>query len=89
MSSCSDSLSRMRSTAFSPKIVGKIDTRKSISLVPNRSLMRPSCGTRRSEMSRFDMIFRREMIAGSRRLGGDSISCSTPSMRKRMRNSFS
>ena len=35
------------------------------------------------------MILIREMIAGSWRLGGDSISCSTPSMRNRMRNSFS
>src|ERR671925_189293 len=51
--------------------------------------MRPSCGTRRSEMSRFAMILRREMIAGSRRFGGASVSWSTPSMRNRMRNTFS
>ena len=33
-SSCRDSLSRIRSTAFSPKIVGRTETRKSTSRVP-------------------------------------------------------
>src|SRR3982750_4549741 len=49
MSSMSLSLSSKRMTIFSPNSVGRIDTRKSISLVPpspspNRILMRPSCG---------------------------------------------
>src|SRR5262252_3889506 len=41
-SSWSESLSRMRMTVFSPKIVGKVETRKSISRWLKRSLMRPS-----------------------------------------------
>src|SRR5213594_4586835 len=40
--------------------------------------MRPSWGSRRAAMSRFDMILSREMIADSSRFGGDSSSCSTP-----------
>ena len=35
------------------------------------------------------MILRRDRIADSRRLGGESISWSTPSIRKRIRNTFS
>ena len=35
------------------------------------------------------MILRRERIADSRRLGGESISWSTPSIRNRIRNTFS
>ena len=35
------------------------------------------------------MIFTREVSAASSRLGGVMISCSTPSMRNRTRNTFS
>src|SRR5437764_8588133 len=51
--------------------------------------MRPSWGSRRSAMSRFDMILIRDVMAASSRFGGDSISWSTPSMRNRMRKTFS
>ena len=53
------------------------------------SMMRPSCGSRFSLMSSFDMIFRREVMASFNFSGGDMIDCSTPSIRKRTRNSFS
>ena len=70
-------------------MVGSVETRKSISRWWYLSLMRPSCGSRRSAMSRFAMIFTREVSAASSRFGGPMISCSTPSMRKRTRNTFS
>ena len=57
--------SRIRSTTFSPNSVGQVLTRKSIDLVLDRlSLMRPSCGTRRSAMSSRAMTFRREEMRG-------------------------
>ena len=43
--------------------------------------MRPSCGTRFSEIFIFDMILKREMMAPCRRFGGESILRSAPSMR--------
>ncbi len=47
-------------TIFSPQIVGKTETRKSISRpLPSLSLMRPSCGRRRSAMSSDAMILMR------------------------------
>ena len=59
------------STTFSPKSVGRIDTRKSMSRLrprsTNRALMRPSCGSRFSAMSSRAMILMRETI-GSRNL---------------------
>jgi len=58
-------------TTFSPNSVGQTETRKSISLPPpSFSLMRPSCGSRRSEMSSEAMIFKREMIALRSFIGG-------------------
>ncbi len=61
-------------TIFSPKSVGRQDTRKSISLVApasaNRILMRPSCGSRFSAMSSFAMILRRDVIASRNFIGG-------------------
>ena len=61
-------------TIFSPKSVGRTDTRKSISFdVPwslYRILMRPSCGRRFSAMSSFAMIFRRDAIASRNFSGG-------------------
>jgi hypothetical protein len=74
-------LSRIRITTLSPCIVGMVETRRSISLPETLSLMRPSCGRRRSAMSSEAMIFTREITAAERRRGGDSTSCSTPSIR--------
>ena len=68
-------------TTDSPCIVGTVDTRRSISFPCTRSRMRPSCGSRRSAMSRLAMIFTREITAAEKRRGGDSTSCSTPSIR--------
>jgi len=57
-------LSRIRSTTDSPNRVGRVETRKSTTLfLPTRILMRPSCGTRRSVMSRFARILSREFKA--------------------------
>ena len=50
-------------TIFSPKIVGRELTRRSMVRFSTLILMRPSWGTRRSAMSRSAMIFRREVIA--------------------------
>ncbi len=69
-------------TIFSPKSVGSTDTRKSISRpLPIFSLMRPSCGRRRSAMSSEDMILIRDEIAFFILRGGRISSLSTPSMR--------
>ena len=61
-------------TIFSPKSVGRQDTRKSISRVAplsaNRSLMRPSWGRRFSAMSSLAMILTREVIASRNFIGG-------------------
>ena len=82
MSSCRFALSRRRMTIFSPNSVGRTETRKSISLsLPILSLMRPSCGRRRSAMSSDAMILRREVIAFRSLSGGRISSWSTPSMR--------
>ena len=74
MSSISLSLSRRRRTIFSPKSVGRQETRKSISLVApsaaKRILMRPSCGSRFSAMSSFAMILMRDVIASRNFIGG-------------------
>ena len=69
-------------TTFSPKSVGRTETRKSMSrFLPSLSLMRPSCGRRRSAMSSFAMILMREMIA-LRIVSGRPIALrSTPSRR--------
>ena len=74
-------LSRMRSTIFSPKSVGSVDTRKSITLPLNFSLMRPSCGTRRSAMFSCAMILKRLTSAARSLIGGFITSCSAPSTR--------
>ncbi len=61
-------------TIFSPKSVGRHDTRKSMSLeLPlsaYRILMRPSCGSRFSAMSSLAMILMREVIASRIFIGG-------------------
>ena len=75
------SLSKIRITMLSPWFVGRHDTRKSISLVPTFDWMRPSCGTRCSEMTMPAWIFKRAMTGACSRFGGDFISCNIPSMR--------
>ena len=55
--------SRIRNTTFSPHKVGKVFTRKSMALLlESFILMRPSCGTRRSEISICDITFNRAAI---------------------------
>jgi hypothetical protein len=44
---------------FSPSAVGRLETRRSKLRPPTRRNVRPSWGFRRSEMSMWDMIFRR------------------------------
>ena len=74
MSSINLSLSSRRRTIFSPKSVGRQLTRKSMSLVTplsaKRILMRPSCGSRFSAMSSFDMILMRDVTASRNFIGG-------------------
>ncbi len=82
-------LSRMRMTTFSPRVVGSVLMRKSTFRFRTMARMRPSCGRRRSEMSRFAMIFRRDTRAGCIVCGGDMTSKRTPSMRYRIRIFFS
>ncbi len=78
--------SRIRSTTFSPNKVGQVLTRKSIDFVFDRlSLMRPSCGTRRSAISSPDITFRREEMRGVSLTGGEATERSMPSMRRRTR----
>ena len=74
-------LSRIRITIFSPKIVGRVETRKSTTLFFIFSLMRPSWGRRRSAMFRSDRIFTREVMAAFIFMGGFIISRSVPSSR--------
>ncbi len=74
MSSISLSRSSRRMTIFSPKSVGSTETRKSISFgwpfSLKRILMRPSCGSRFSAMSSFDMILMRDAMASRNFIGG-------------------
>ncbi|MNT03209.1 hypothetical protein D3C86_1656090 [compost metagenome] len=96
MSSLSDEDSRIRITIFSPNSVGSVETRKSIAFSmtslaslslgsESSSFMRPSCGTRFSEMSRRDSTLIRVAILSRISSGGRATSCSTPSTRKRTR----
>ena len=61
-------------TTLSPNIVGSTLTRMSTGLPPTFSSMRPSCGSRRSAMSRFDMTLMRLAMAVARWRGGGTIS---------------
>ncbi len=63
-------LSSTRITIFSPWTVGKTETRRSKSLPLTLTRMRPSCGRRRSAMSRLLMILKREANASCICLGG-------------------
>ena len=82
--------SRIRVTTFSPNSVGQVLTRKSIArFFDRRILMRPSCGTRRSAMSRRAMTLRRATILIASCTGGSATSLRTPSKRVRIRKVFS
>src|SRR6266487_6636322 len=78
------SLSSRRSTTLSPCSTGTVETRTSTWRSCRRRRMRPSCGTRRSAMSRSAMILRRLTIAALRCAGGAGPSWRTPSMRYRI-----
>ena len=51
-------------TTFSPYCAGSVATRRSIGLSPTWVETRPSCGMRRSAMSRSERILMREVTAG-------------------------
>ena len=76
-------LSSNRSTARSPWALGKVLTRTSTARVPIRREIRPSCGSRFSEMSRSAMIFSREISAACKARLGRTTSRRVPSTRKR------
>ncbi|MCY1548720.1 hypothetical protein D9M68_848460 [compost metagenome] len=83
---CALAASRIRITIFSPHRVGMVLTRKSMDLVlDTRILIRPSCGLRRSEISRPAMTFRRAPMRLASWIGGLAASCRMPSVRKRTR----
>ena len=78
--------SRIRITIFSPNIVGKVLTRKSITRSgPIFSFILPSCGTRFSEMSSLEITLMRAASFSLIATGGEAISRSSPSTRKRTR----
>ena len=86
MPSLADDGSRIRITIFSPNSVGSVETRKSMArLLEITSFIRPSCGTRFSEMSSREMTLMREASLSLITSGGWVISRSSPSTRKRMR----
>ena len=73
-------------TVFSPNSVGRVLTRKSMVRVADRMRrMRPSCGTRFSEMSSLASTLMRETSLSRIDSGGIAWSRSTPSTRMRMR----
>ncbi len=57
-------LSSTRSTTFSPLMPGSDEKRRSTVRPCVATWMRPSCGMRRSAMSRLAITFSRETIAG-------------------------
>ena len=73
-------------TVFSPNSVGRVLTRKSMVLTGDRiRRMRPSCGTRFSEMSSLASTLMRETSLSRIVIGGWACSRSTPSTRRRIR----
>ena len=66
--------SSTRSTTLSPNCVGSVETRRSTGRPAMVVWMRPSCGTRRSAMLRFDMTLMREVTAVASERGGGDIS---------------
>ena len=81
-------LSRIRITTFSPLIVGIIETRMSTVRVPALTPIRPSWGLRRSAMSIFARIFRRDTVAACSSAGTKILLCRIPSIRYRTRVYF-
>ena len=78
--------SRIRRTIFSPYIVGKVLTRKSIDrLFESTKRMRQSCGTRFSAILRREITLMREAIFSLMTRGGEAASRKMPSVRKRTR----
>ena len=75
--------SNTRSTAFSPKTVGRVETRSSISFSDSMRLMRPSWGRRFSAMSSPLSILRRLTTARYTMRGKVCMVRRTPSTRKR------
>ena len=69
--------------------MGSVDIRRSSFRPCTMHRTRPSCGIRRSEMSRFAMIFRRDVIAEAIDAGGFIASNSSPSIRNRTFSFFS
>jgi len=73
-------------TIFSPNRVGRVLTRKSMARVLEiTSFMRPSCGTRFSEISSLEMTLMREASFSLIDSGGCVTSRKMPSTRKRIR----
>ena len=66
--------SSTRSTTLSPNWVGRVETRKSMGRPPTLIWMRPSCGSRRSAMSRPEMTLMRDVTGRARCFGGGAIS---------------
>ena len=84
-------LSSSRIVTVSPSTVGSVATRMS-SWRPAAaavSVIRPSCGLRRSAMSSFEITFKRVVTPAVSRFGIRWATCRTPSMRKRTTSSFS
>ena len=73
-SSITTERSRIRITTLSPNIVGNRLTRRSTGWPPTASRMRPSCGSRRSAMSRSAITLTRVVIAIAKCRGGGTIS---------------
>jgi len=78
-----------RITTDSPYCAGKVDIRTSTVPSLSRTAKRPSCGRRFSEMSRPDISFKRNATAPEILASASVCTCSTPSMRNRMRRLFS
>jgi len=72
ISSMEPDLFNSRSTSRSPKEVGMVETRTSMSWSPTRTSNRPSWGKRFSAMFILDMTLTRESRAGWIHLGGVS-----------------
>ena len=70
-----------RHAAAKHLLAGMLETRRSIGTPRIASLIRPSCGRRRSAMFRRAMILTRDTKAARNRAGGGSISIKTPSTR--------
>ncbi len=74
--------SRIRITIFSPKSVGSVLTRKSMALDFDSTIfIRPSWGTRFSEMSSLEITLIRDAILSLITSGGWATSISIPSRR--------